>query len=45
MTRTLSALGSVPASRSVRSGRFYCNYVMHDILPGIYGQVVIVNTR
>ena len=24
MTRTLSALGSVSASRSVRSGRFYC---------------------
>ena len=25
VTRTLSALGSVSASRSVRSGRFYCN--------------------
>ena len=24
VTRTLSALGSVSASRSVRSGRFYC---------------------
>ena len=24
MTRALSALGSVSASRSVRSGRFYC---------------------
>ena len=24
MTRTLSALGNVSASRSVRSGRFYC---------------------
>ena len=27
VTRTLSALGSVSASRSVRSGRFYCIYV------------------
>ena len=27
VTRTLSALGSVSASRSVRSGRFYC---IHD---------------
>ena len=26
VTRTLSALGSVSASRSVRSGRFYCMY-------------------
>ena len=26
MTRTLSALGSVSASRSVRSGRFYCSW-------------------
>ena len=26
MTRTLSTLGSVSASRSVRSGRFYCSY-------------------
>ena len=26
VTRTLSALGSVSASRSVRSGRFYCIY-------------------
>ena len=25
MTRTLSALGSVPAFRSVHSGRFYCS--------------------
>ena len=25
VTRTLSALGSVSASRSVRSGRFYCS--------------------
>ena len=25
MTATLSAVGSVSASRSVRSGRFYCN--------------------
>ena len=25
VTRVLSALGSVSASRSVRSGRFYCN--------------------
>ena len=24
VTRTLSALGSVSASRSVRSGKFYC---------------------
>ena len=28
VTRTLSALGSVSASRSVRSGRFYCNWLM-----------------
>ena len=27
VTRTLSALGSVSASRSVRSGRFYCIYI------------------
>ena len=27
VTRTLSALGSVSASRSVRSGRFYCIHV------------------
>ena len=27
VTRTLSALGSVSASRSVRSGRFYCNTI------------------
>ena len=26
VTRTLSTLGSVSASRSVRSGRFYCSY-------------------
>ena len=26
VTRTLSALGSVSASRSVRSGRFYCTF-------------------
>jgi len=28
VTRALSALGSVSASRSVRSGRFYCNPVL-----------------
>ena len=27
VTRALSALGSVSASRSVRSGRFYCTYI------------------
>ena len=29
VTRTLSALGSVSASRSVRSGRFYCISTLH----------------
>ena len=28
VTKTLSALGSVSASRSVRSGRFYCNIAL-----------------
>ena len=28
MTATLSAVGSVSASRSVRSGRFYCRYLL-----------------
>ena len=32
VTRTLSALGSVSASRSVRSGRFYCIYNIYIIL-------------
>ena len=38
VTRTLSALGSVSASRSVRSGRFYCNseigYFQFNTFPG-----------
>ena len=33
VTRTLSALGSVSASRSVRSGRFYCIQSVDGILP------------
>ena len=31
VTRTLSALGSVSASRSVRSGRFYCIHTIQDM--------------
>jgi len=33
MNRALSALGSVSASQSVRSGRFYCIHVLN---PTIY---------
>ena len=29
VTATLSAVGSVSASRSVRSGRFYCTFYFH----------------
>ena len=32
VTRTLSALGSVSASRSVCSGRFYCIYILMHAL-------------
>ena len=32
VTRTLSALGSVSASRSVRSGRFYCNMKYRNMI-------------
>jgi len=33
VTRALSALGSVSASRSVRSGRFYCIWLVLTIHP------------
>ena len=39
VTRALSALGSVSASRSVRSGRFYC-----ILLPSYYCTTIIITT-
>ena len=36
VTRTLSALGSVSASLSVRSGRFYCTTCITHITSNVY---------
>ena len=47
VTRTLSALGSVSASRSVRSGRFYCIYMVPCTIhtPHISVKNSIINGR
>ena len=40
VTRTLSALGSVSASRSVRSGRFYCIVLLAQNCAGYSSYVI-----
>ena len=42
VTRTLSALGSVSASRSVRSGRFYCIHYLPSLFTTLISETTLI---
>ena len=42
VTRTLSALGSVSASRSVRSGKFYCIHYLPSLFTTLISETTLI---